>query len=604
MKKITALFLAIILALSMTACTGSQTTPGDQTTEDQPASKPDATTKAGTETTAAQETDPAPLHPVTTDPITLEVLTWRHSTATNNAEDVWAFHWLEYWLKEKYGYNVTFHVTQTQDPESQISLLLGTNSLPDLLWGITLTPANCVKYGDGEGMLLDFKPYLNETYMPNASAMLESRDAYLAVTTPEGGIYGLPTLSMRSWNTASSSLGSSQDRMFINTTWLKECNLEMPKNLDEFYDMLRTFKNNIKLEDGAQVIPLIGNSDGEILEKAIWTMHGYYGSQLSKYGTEFAIKNGKLTLPVYTEDYKTFIEVMKTLYSEGLISPDHYTMDATTSRGLTKAGICGAVSDYTMGFLKDYMEWECMPWFTIGNTDELHISCGKDVGNMTLWANAETKYPELVALICDYVYSKEGTFLYSYGPMKDQDPLNMVEGWYFDENGNFTNSQVPTNFESYTSYCYQYIYTRSEIGGYIPKQTYGYELAGRELDMPEHTVKDSVTGQEFTAYQAANYSDATAQGHWFLSNAGVSRQYITTLNLPPVFLSEEDALRADELISVLKKHITTESVRFITGDRSIDEIDAFMGELKKMGIEEYIDLYSKAYADFMSNYFN
>ena len=600
MKKLVALLLVLVMVVGMFAACDTnkpvETKPG----ETQP-NKPAETKPA--------ETEKAFSHPVTTDPITITVLTTRHSTATNNAEDVYWFNWVEYWLHEEYGYNVTFDVQQTMEPDQQISLMLGTDSLPDIVWGIPLTPSQAVVYGQGEGMIMDMTQWLNETYMPNAYAAIydpSNQDVLACSTAPNGAIYGMPQIDSKSYLSAASTLGYSQDRMFFYMPLLEELGKEMPTNMEEFYAICEAIKGR-KTADGQDMIPILSNSDfGAYLEKAFWTMLGYYGGELSKYGTEFAIKNEKLALPVYTEDYAKFIEIMNHLYTNGYLSPDYLTLAKDTVRGMTKAGLSGIASDATMGSLMDFVNWESMPWFPINEGDEIIISTGTAPKVMQSWASASTQYPELVALILDYTYSLEGAAMYNYGPKQGEDPLGMVDGYYYDEKNTMTTKLVADGtYEGFTSYCYQYIYPYTYVGknNKILSTAEGRAYLGNDAPVPEHEILDVVTGNTFIAYETAVRDNNTAQGHWFLTNSAASQQYVTTINLPAVYLSEEDALYATELFSVLENHITAESAKFITGTRPLSEIPAFQAELKAMGIEDYIALYEEAYATFMAGYF-
>ena len=143
-------------------------------------------------------------------------------------------------------------------------------------------------------------------------------------------------------------------------------------------------------------------------------------------------------------------------------------------------------------------------------------------------------------------------------------------------------------YEGFTSYCYQYIYPYTYVGKdtAILMTEEGREYLGTtEKVVPEHQILDVVTGEYFTAYETAVRDNNTAQGHWFLTNSAASQQYVTTINLPAVYLSEEDALYTTELFSVLENHIISESAKFITGTRPLSEIPAFQEELKAMGIE-------------------
>ena len=594
MKKLVALLLAFVMVLGVFAGCNTEKPVETKPAETQPAQTQPAETQPA-------ETEPASVHPVTTEPITISILTTRHAEATNNADGIWFFKYLEWWLHEEYGYNVTIDVQQTMETKEQISLLLGTDSLPDIVWGIPLDNTQTVVFGQGEGMILDWTEWLNETYMPNAYAALYS-DTYgyvrAGITAPDGGIYSMPELRSRSYNTAASCLGQSQDRLFIYTPWLEELGLEMPTNIDEFYAMLEAFKT-MQTPDGSEVIPLIGYP--KLLEKALWTMLGYYGGTLSNYGTAWAIKNEEVVFPAYSEDYKTFVTVMNTLYTNGYISPDHFTMDKTTMRGLTKAGVAGAASDYTFAELYDWENWESMPWFAINEGDELHISAGAAYEAGRTWASASTEYPEVVALIVDYMYTQEAINLYHNGPKQGEDPLGLVDGWYLDADGNVTTKLVEEGvYESFTFYCYQYIRPYDYYGG--NKALTVTEEYMEWLGKPaatEYKVYDTVIGNEFSAYETTVYTHDDIEGHWFLSNAAASKPYITLVFLPAIFMGEEDALQAADLLSVLKNHIESETAKFVTGIRPLSELDAFMAELEALGVKEYVEMYKEAYAPYM-----
>jgi len=594
LKRWLSTFLAGILVMGCLAGCGptntntsteenqTQQSGGDQTTQEAP------------------ETNPV------SEPITISILTSRQSGATNDAEDIWFFRYLEYWLAQQ-GYDVTIKVEQTMEPEQQISLRLGTDTLPDLIWGITLTESNAVLYGQEDGMLLDWAPYVNEQTMPNLWNELQNNmDALVASTCPNGAVYTIPTLSERTYGGNTLTYGMN-DRMFINEKWLKECDLDMPTNIDDFLDMLRAFKNEIKLEGDQEVIPLLSNAN--FFQKFLWVGLGYYGSTngwSEIYGTEIAIKDGEITLGAYNkEDYRTFIEIMKTCYDEGLISKDYFTMDGTTKAALSKSGVSGVDCDWTLGNVPDFHDWVGLSPFAIGDNDQIAISVDPAYKTGMLWASADTEHPEVLALIVDYLYSAEGARLYQYGPQKGQDPLNMVDGWYLNAEGtDITTTLVEKGtYETMAEYLVGDIHSADSIGAMSLAKRELKKLAGLEVTDEPYTVKDVITGQEINGMVVDPYTADTAACRWRQENSKASEPYVTIIKLPAVYLSEEDSLEAADKKIVLEEHIKAESAKFITGERPLSEIDDFNDELKKMGIEDYINIYKEAYSAFMDSYF-
>lgn len=598
MKRYLSLLLACgLMTLSLAGCGQSNE---NQSSEKQTIEAQSQASSHADTTASSSETENVK-QPVTTEPITISIMTKRHSNATNNAEDIWFFQYLEYWLGEQ-GYDVTIEVQQTTEPDQQISLMLGTDSLPDLVWGIELSTSNAVVYGAEESMILDWTPYINEETMPNLCRELESDpDALMANTCLDGAVYGIPFLNTRNYGSASLNYGVA-DRMYVNTKWLEECKLEIPTNIDEFLDMLRIFKSEITLESGDEVIPLL--SLDNFFEKYLWMCLGYYGGTLAKYGSSAVIKDGEVTFPVYTEDYRTFIEIMKTCYEEGLISQDHFTMDKTTMRGFTKAGISGVVCDYTLANVPDFINWIEIPPFVIGDNDEIAISLNVTYRVGSLWASADTEYPEVLALIADYLYSPEGATFYLYGPQEGEDPLGVLDGWYLNEDGKVTTKLVEDGtFDSMELYARQYVRSWDEVGKPTLASFYVNELCGVDGDITEYKITDHITGEEIVGLKKDEYTHDDADGHWRLVSKDAVESFLTLIKLPQVYMTVEDALTVSELNTVLQEHVTSESAKFITGIRPISEIDKFFEELKSMGMEEYISLYKEAYSTYMDSVF-
>ena len=104
-RKIWALLLAgIMTAGCLTGC-GKSVSTKENVTQSKEASIGEAS-KAGTETTEKATQEEAKKEPITTDPITISILTTRHTTATNDANELWYFKYLEWWMAQQ-GYDVT-----------------------------------------------------------------------------------------------------------------------------------------------------------------------------------------------------------------------------------------------------------------------------------------------------------------------------------------------------------------------------------------------------------------------------------------------------------------------------------------------------------------
>lgn len=533
---------------------------------------------------------------VAEEKVTVSLLTTRNSTATNDIEDVWFFKYLAQKM------NVDFELEQTLETDQRISLMFASDSVPDLVWGIGLSNNDVMVYGVQEGMLLNWKDLITPELMPNTyQAMQDYPDAFTASTAPDGNIYTLPMITGSSYYANTGSF-SAAIRMYINKDWMDACGItELPTTLDEYLEVLRTFKEKDPMGLGENNIPLIGNQEKD--KTFVWNALGFHGTATQAYGTAFDLKDNQLVLPCYTEEAKEFITFYNTLYNEGLISPDYFTLDQTAARGLMASGVCGVLGDSTLTAIGDaWPSWVALSPLTsdVNDVAVAAFNPGYSVGQ--LYASAYTEHPEVLARIVDYMYSDEGALYYFYGPMKGtEETLGVVDGWYYDENNRITTDKVVNGeFTDISEYAYQYIKSYSSAPGRFDhySQT-AAAMAGIEFPGKEMTIVDKLTGAEIPSLIMDVYTDDNNDGHWRITQSEAMIDHLTAVRLPDVYLTAEQNQRVADLSTVINDYVTAESAKFIVGTRPLSELDAYFEELKSLGIEEYIAIYQEAYAPFL-----
>lgn len=533
---------------------------------------------------------------VAEEKVTVSLLTTRNSTATNDIEDVWFFKYLAQKM------NVDFELEQTLETDQRISLMFASDSVPDLVWGIRLSNNDVMVYGMQEGMCLNWKDLITPELMPNTyQAMQDYPDAFTASTAPDGNIYTLPMITGSSYYANTGSF-SAAIRMYINKDWMDACGItELPTTLDEYLEVLRTFKEKDPMGLGENNIPLIGNQEKD--KTFVWNALGFHGTATQAYGTSFDLKDNQLVLPCYTEEAKEFITFYNTLYNEGLISPDYFTLDQTAARGLMASGVCGVLGDSTLAAIGDaWSSWIALSPLTsdVNDVAVAAFNPGYSVGQ--LYASAYTEHPEVLARIVDYMYSDEGALYYNYGPMKGtEETLGVVDGWYYDENNRITTDKVVNGeFTDISEYAYQYIKSYSSAPGRFDhySQT-AAAMAGIEFPGKEMTIVDKLTGAEIPSLIMDVYTDDNNDGHWRITQSEAMIDHLTAVRLPDVYLTAEQNQRVADLSTVINDYVTAESAKFIVGTRPLSELDAYFEELKSLGIEEYIAIYQEAYAPFL-----
>ena len=531
--------------------------------------------------------------------ITLSVLTTRNNAATTDVTELW---WFQH-LSDKF--NVDFKLTQTENAGETVGLMFSTADMYDIVWGISLDSKDAVKYGDGEGLIMDWTEYLNEDMMPNTYAVMqENPDAFTACTTDSGKIYGLPSVYMRGEYAASGSLTNNM-RIFINEKDLEACNLQMPTTIDEFLDVLRTLKATDPNGVGKDYVPFL--SIGKNDKAYFWAALGYVGTTLDNWGTSPAIKDGEVYLPCYTDDYKKFVEIWHTMYEENLMSQDYFDSGINTNawRSLMSQGLCSVMADGTTTRLSKednvdyYKEWVALAPVKADANVEVYASLNPNYQANIAYVSNSTKYKDRIAKIMDYCFSAEGYSKYTYGPMKGSDECtDTVTGWYFDENGAIICGKDAEDTDFVNQYIRPTLYGPGCATG---TWEYVCELANQPYTEKQITKTDALTGREFTVTDQGKFTDPeSVDACWRYVLTDAWKDNLTTVSLPELYLSEEDMITVADLKTVLDEYVVTETASFIVGARSLDTVDDFIAELKKLHADELLELYREGYSTYMN----
>lgn len=282
-KNWLSLVLAGLLALSVSGCGNS----------DQPSESNGANTSSsgGSSSSASNETVEA------LDGGELSVITVPASAPFPDGVTIMSNPFYDL-IEQETGYKIDWQLFKTgEDVASQMNLLMASGKAPDLIQttGTNATIADYAKRGglaELDDAFAKYGGYL-QTLFP---------EDVLDMGRIDGKLYSLFRYSDTGY------IGS----MAIRTDWLEELNLEAPETLDEYYNVLKAFK-----EAKPDCIPLV--TDGSLYHLCMFA--GAFGIP-SGNSTSFAIIDGKVEYPLLTEKGKAFIEYMHKLYSEGLMDKE------------------------------------------------------------------------------------------------------------------------------------------------------------------------------------------------------------------------------------------------------------------------------------------
>lgn len=267
-KRMSALVMALILAVSA-AASGCSKEPEAQSAASQAGSQAEETASSGGEEQSSE-------------PVTLKFLGINQGfdPTSDPIGDL---------FQEKTGYKVEFYMLPVENAAEKLNMDLASNVEYDIVnisrtWFDGLLENNALQPIGG----------IIEENGPNIQAAIP--DELWQVSTSDGEIYGIPKRS---------PMDTIGDAIGIRKDILDQLGLPVPTTLDEFYETLKTIKEETGL------VPLTTSSGW------VPTIASAFG--LSTYWMEV---DGELLPRVEHPQYRAYVAFMIKLYSEGLLDSE------------------------------------------------------------------------------------------------------------------------------------------------------------------------------------------------------------------------------------------------------------------------------------------
>ncbi|MBQ8974024.1 MAG: extracellular solute-binding protein, partial [Clostridia bacterium] len=218
---------------------------------------------------------------------------------------------------EESNVHIEFQNIPASDRATQLSLMLGSGELPDILFKMAVTDTDQAKYAD-QGMFVALSDYAE--YAPNLFKWFdEYPTAKDAVTKSDGKIYAAPYIL------AGDAIRMGA-KLWFNTDITEKLGWDhVPTTTQEYKDYLLAFKDSDYNGNGeADEIGLTGE-----LDSVEYTLEGSFGlmNRGSSHPDVFVDDEGELQYAYSSDRYKEFLGYMNELYTEGLLDQDIFTVD-------------------------------------------------------------------------------------------------------------------------------------------------------------------------------------------------------------------------------------------------------------------------------------
>lgn len=452
-------------------------------------------------------------------------------------------------LEEITGVHVIWEHPASGEVEQQFNLMMTSDKLPDVIertW--TSVPGGPEKYIKDK-KIVALNDYIDK-YAPNLKQILDENPEWRKmITTDEGNIYVFPFIRSDAYNLT--FFGP-----ILRGDWLEKLDLEIPETIDEWYTVLKAFKEQDPNGNGeADEIPLL-------IHPTSFTYNAFVGAWGITNG--FYQVDGKVHYGPIQPEYKEFLQLLHDWYQEGLIDQEYVATDSKLQDAKVTNDQLGAFMGYSGSSLLRYMQLKAddpefslvgapYPVFNKGDTPIFNQG---ELPFQGVGAAITTSNRNIVETVkwLDYHYSEEGYMLFNFGI--EGESYEMIDGY-------------PT---------YTEIITNNPDGKSMAEALAMYNRA-------------SWSGPFIQAKEyAEQYNNLPQQKQAIEQWAKGSNERLMPLVTPTQEESSEFASIMNDINTYREEMIN----KFIMGEEPLSKFDDFVKTIEGMGIERAIEIQQAA----------
>lgn len=445
-------------------------------------------------------------------------------------------------MEKKTNIHFEFNTPNNTVYAEKKNLAFASEELPDVFFKSDLTPAELSNYG-GQGLLIPLEGYI-ETYAPNLKKLMdENEEIKKVITAPDGHIYSFPMVgNMPNINT-----------MLYNKKWADKLGLSEPENVDEYYEMLKAFKEQDPNGNGKKdEVPLVVTGvDG--LRNSVFHAFGIIVD------ANFVMidDGGKAVFTPYKKGFREAVAYCKKLYDEGLLDKDVFTLNSQqiNAMGTADEEILGsfvAGGAFVVVGEDRHFDYDSITPMEYNGKRIYNVDSLIKQGGFAITKNC--KYPEAAVRWVDYLYSDEGGKLAWCG----------VEGVSYKMNDDGS---------------WNWILADGESQG---------DVRGKCTIQPGSNFAHKQPGEFF--YKIDNKYEASLK-----TFRGKVEPYARPA-VPVMYYDDADLTVVNSIGTDLRTYISESVAKFIIGQYDLDkDWDGFIAKTKDMRAEKMISIYQKTY---------
>ncbi|MFD2044906.1 extracellular solute-binding protein [Ornithinibacillus salinisoli] len=445
-------------------------------------------------------------------------------------------------MEEKTNIQFDFRTAAADDFTQNKQLAFASLDLPDLFYGAELTASEESDYGS-QGLLIPLEDLIDK-YAPNFKKIMEENpNLEASITTPDGHIYALPGIDK--------SITSKTPIMWMNGPWLEELGVDKPETMDEFYEILKRFKEEDPGNVG-EVIPLTANSPADLRVGLLPNFGIVQDDGIYE-------EDGVVKYAWVQDEYKEYLKFLNRLYEEQLLDNEMFshTWEQFVAKG-NRTGIFSTWPIVQVGFEDpaEALNYPVLPPMTSVTNDEKLAILMSEIRRGRAAITKENEHPEATMRWIDHAYSEEGTILSRLGIEGETYEWNEDDQWVLLAEEGLSTTE--TNAKHAPG-----------VGTNVPMNL-TEEFFEKEGGNPTILEIYKWVSEELVPYAKSPY--------------------------PQVYFTEEEQNEININKPDIDSYFEQMEAKFITGAEDIDaKWDEYVSTLEKQGIDKLVEVHQSAY---------
>lgn len=440
------------------------------------------------------------------------------------------------------------HLGGTPMTDQKFSLLLASNELPDIFLNTWLQYPGGPEKAVEQGFILKLNDYIDK-YAPNFKKVLEENpEIDKMIKTDDGTYYAFPFIR--------SEAGRVYGGPIIRKDWLDELGLQIPETIDEWYTVLKAFKEK---KNAASPVTFRTMFLGE--------RTGGFAGAFGVMGN-FYVNDSKVVYGYLEPAYKEYLATMSKWYKEGLIDKDFASIDAATVDKKMSSTVSGATFGWQF-YIEKYnsaaqaadpkANFVAAPYPTLvkGTKPEFGQLDNAYAGTSSAAISAGTKNIEAAMRWLDYAYTEDGSMLNTFG----------IEGITY---------ELKDGKAAYTDLV---VKNPDGLGSDQVMMQYAhgtnFPMIQRDNNLP---AKYPQTGEALDIWKNTNHASHL---------------------LPPVTPTAEEADKLASIMNDINALVKETELKIIIGTEPVDAYDKFVEQLKSLGIDRALEIQQAAYERYL-----